>query len=101
MGRTPLRQITVAKRCNCTIFLCFEPRAPGLRPTGQGEAGRLPGPPRSPAVLKITPNWDELTLPRRGFSFHPGTRPVNVTALVARRLYTSRLCTVTAPAMQK
>ena len=69
MGRTPLRQITVAKRCNCTIFLCFEPRAPGLRPTGQGEAGRLPGPPRSPAVLKITPNWDELTPASAGLFF--------------------------------
>ena len=68
-GRTPLRQITVAKCYNCTILVCFEPRAPGSRPTGQGEAGRLPGPPRSPAVLKITPNWDELTPASAGLFF--------------------------------
>ena len=73
----PFRHITVAKRYNCTIVLCFGPRAPGSRPTGQGEAGRLPGPPRSPAVLKITPNWDELTPASAGlFFFTPGTRPV-------------------------
>src|SRR6476646_4075587 len=28
----PFRHITVAKRYNCTIVLCFEPRAPGSRP---------------------------------------------------------------------
>src|SRR4051812_49480347 len=77
VGGHPLRQITVAKRYNYSVLLCFEPRAPGLRPTGQGEAGRLPGPPRSPAVLKITPNWDELTPASAGlFFFTPGTRPV-------------------------
>ena len=65
----PFRQINNAKRYNYTILFGVEPGAPGSRPTGQGEAGRLPGPPRSPAVLKITPYWDELTPPRRGFSF--------------------------------
>ena len=69
VGGHPLRQITVAKWYNCTILVCFEPRAPGSRPTGQGEAGRLPGPPRSPAVLKITPNWDELTPASAGLFF--------------------------------
>ena len=93
----------MVQRYNGTIFLSFEPRAPGSRPTGQGEAGRLPGPPRSPAVLKITPNWDELTPASAGLFFlHAGTRRVNVTALLAPfGLCANRLCAGTGPAMQK
>ena len=68
---------------------------------GKAKLDGYPVPPDPPAVLKITPNWDELTPPRRGFSFHPGTRPMNVTALVALRFYANRLCTVTEPATQK
>src|SRR3954467_15845558 len=47
----------------------FEPRAPGVRLTGQGEARRLPDPPRSPAVWRIPPKWTNLIPALAGFLF--------------------------------
>src|SRR6476660_3241708 len=47
----------------------FEPRAPGARLTGQGEARRLPDPPRSPAVWRIPPKWTNLIPALAGFLF--------------------------------
>ena len=47
----------------------FEPQAPGARLTGQGEARRLPDPPRSPAVWRIPPKWTNLIPALAGFLF--------------------------------
>src|SRR4029079_217684 len=46
-----------------------DPRAPGARLTGQGEARRLPDPPRSPAVWRIPPKWTNLIPALAGVSF--------------------------------
>ena len=61
---------------------------------------------RSPPIPGCLENYAELgrTYPRLGgaFLFQPGTRPVNVTALVAPLGFcANRLCTGTEPAMQK
>src|SRR4029077_13735347 len=60
------------------------------------------GPPRSPAVLKITPNWDELTPASAGlFFFTHATSRERERGGGATRLCANRLCTGTEPAMQK
>ena len=68
----------------------FEPQAPGARLTGQGEARRLPDPPRSPAVWRIPPKWTNLIPALAGFLFSDPTahitrlirsRPVGATAI--------------------
>src|SRR3954465_12654817 len=58
----------------------FEPRAPGARLTRQGEARRLPDPPRSPAVWRIPPKWTNLIPALAGFLFSDPT--AHITRLI-------------------
>src|SRR3954465_12171841 len=57
----------------------FEPRAPGARLTRQGEARRLPDPPRSPAVWRIPPKWTNLIPALAGFLFSDPARAFDET----------------------
>jgi hypothetical protein len=57
----------------------FEPRASRARLTGQGEARRLPDPPRSPAVWRIPPKWTNLIPALAGFLFSDSTALAHMT----------------------
>jgi hypothetical protein len=70
----------------------FEPRASRARLTGQGEARRLPDPPRSPAVWRIPPKCTNLIPALAGFLFSDPIPLAHITRLIRSRPVGATAC---------